>query len=581
MFQGGGVIELLKELHDDELIADIDWHFARMMVRLDGQERPEVALAAALASVQTRRGHVCLDLEACAGGPLAAVLEDPLVDRPIPPYTLPDLDAWRSSLLASPVVAGPDCEGESPLVLDDAGRLYLSRYRSAETRVAARLAEMARAEERMPGVDAKLDRLFDAKDGDQRRAVDTALHRRLCVVTGGPGTGKTFVAARVIALFLDLSFTKPDRIALAAPTGKAAARLQESVSMQMAELVERIPALRDYQVGASTVHRLLYQVRGDRLPVDAVILDEASMVDLALMSRLVGVLPADARLVVLGDAHQLASVQPGAVLGDLCAAAAMPGSPLAGCVKALTESRRFDQEGGIGRLAEAIVAGDVAAVVHALKDDAEPQTQLRPLANAGAFERLAQRHAVESWAPCLENPLGRPFPRRRVLCAHRHGPFGMHRFNRLVEAELRQRGLVGREEFYRGRPIIVTRNDRATGLSNGDTGVVVDDGDGRRVWFPELKRTDGERFEVSPARLPDHDSFFALTVHRAQGSEYDEVGFIPGSEESRLVTRELVYTAVTRARDKVVVYGGEDGVGEAVARTIVRVGGLESRLLAG
>ncbi|MDE0422828.1 MAG: exodeoxyribonuclease V subunit alpha [Gammaproteobacteria bacterium] len=575
------MIELLEELHEKDLIADIDWHFARLVARFDGHERPDVALAAALASVQTRRGHACLDLSACAGGPLASVLEDPrLVDRQIPPHALPPLDDWRDSLLASPVVAGPDAEVVAPLILDDAGRLYLSRYRNAETGAAARFVEMARIRTDVPGIKAKLDSLFGSQDFDQRRAAAAVLRRRLCIVTGGPGTGKTFVAARVIAALVDLSFAKPDRIALAAPTGKAAARLQESVSTQMAQLEEKIPALRNYQVSASTVHRLLYRTRGGRLPVDAVILDEASMVDLALMSRLVGVLPDDARLVVLGDAHQLASVQPGAVLGDLCAAATIPGSPFAGCVQALTESRRFRKQGGIGRLAEAIVAGDVAAAVGALKDERDPQTELRPLTDAGEFERLAQRHAVESWAPCLENPLVMPFPSRRVLCAHRHGPFGMHRFNRLVEAELRQRGLVGREEFYRGRPIIVTRNDRATGLSNGDIGVVVDDGDGRRVWFPELKRPDGERFEVSPARLPDHDSFFALTVHRAQGSEYDEVAFIPGPAESRVVTRELIYTAVTRARDKVVVYGGDGGVTEAVARTTVRVGGLESRLLA-
>ena len=576
------MIELLKELHDQELIADIDWHFARLISRFDGDERPEVALAAALASVRTRRGHVCLDLYACAGGPLASVLEDPLMDTPITPYTLPDLGSWRNALLASPVVAGPGSEGEAPLVLDDAGRLYLSRFRGAETGVAERLVEMARVRERMPGVDAKLDRLFDAKDADQRRAVDAVLRRRLCVVTGGPGTGKTFVAARVIALLLDIALAKPDRIALAAPTGKAAQCLQASVSAQMESLAETTPALRVYQAEASTVHRLLYRARSGSLPFDAVILDEASMVDLPLMARLVGALAADARLVVLGDANQLASVQPGAVLGDLCAAAAVPGSPLGGCVQHLTVSRRFKEQSGIDRLARAIVAGDPARALRALVDEGDAQTELQPLADIRAFEQLAKRHALDSWVPCFDDPRESPFPARRILCAHRHGPFGTHRFNRLVEAELRQRGRVGREEFYPGRPIIVTRNDPATRLSNGDTGVVVDEGGGgRRVWFPELDGPDGERFEVSPARLPDHDSFFALTVHRAQGSEYEEVGFIPGPPESRVVTRELLYTAVTRARATVVVYGGEEGVSAAVARSTVRVGGLESRLGSG
>ena len=449
-----------------------------------------------------------------------------------------------------------------------------------------RLIEMARDEEAPSAkaksrIDARLDALFSEKDADQRCAVETVLRRRLCVVTGGPGTGKTFVAARVIALLADLELASLDRIALVAPTGKAAQRLQASVSEQMQGLAETTPALHDHQLDASTVHRRLYGARGGMLAVDAVILDEASMVDLALMARLVGVMPDDARLVVLGDANQLASVRPGAVLGDLCDAAAVRDSPLAGCVRALTVSRRFTKDSGIGRLADAIVAGKGAAAVEALNDRSDTQTERQPLRDVGDFDRLATRHAVESWAPCLASPRKTPFPARRILCAHRHGPFGTQRFNRLVETQLRLRGLVGREEFYPGRPIIVTRNDPATRLSNGDTGVVVEADGGRRVWFPELQSPDGGEFEVSPARLPEHESFFALTVHRAQGSEYDEVAFVPGPPESRVVTRELFYTAVTRARSKVVVHGGADSVAKAVARSTVRAGGLASRLVSG
>ena len=576
------MIEILEELHEQDLIADIDWHFARLMARFDGDERPDVALAAALASVRTRRGHVCLDLARFAGGPLAAVLEAGAVgDGDCPAYTLPSLADWRCSLLASPVVAGSDGEEPAPLVLDDTGRLYLARYRDAERNVASRLIAMAQAEKVVSGAEPMLERLFEGRNPDQRRAVDAALRRRLCVVTGGPGTGKTFVAARIIALLLDRGLAKPERIALAAPTGKAAARLQESVSRQVAEILSKVPALDGYEATASTVHRLLYRVRGGSLPVDAVILDEASMVDLALMARLVAVLPTDARLVVLGDAHQLSSVQPGAVMGDLCDAGEVSDSPLHGCVVALTESHRFEKDSGIGRLADAIVTGNAAAALGALRGRRDPQTELLPLADETAFERLAEHQATEFWAPCLRDPRATPFPKRRVLCGHRHGPFGTYRFNRLVEAELRQLGLVGREEFYLGRPIIVTRNDGATGLSNGDTGVVVDHEDGKRVWFPDLKKPDGQPFEVSPARLPHHDSFFALTVHRAQGSEYDEVAFVPGPADSRVVTRELFYTAVTRAREKVTVYGSQESVTSAVERSTNRIGGLASRLVSG
>ena len=572
-----GPMELLQELHEQELIADIDWHFARFIGKFD-DDRPEVALGAALASVRTRGGHVCLDLAACAGASIAGVLDIAATEgHEIPSYPLPSLEAWREALLASPVVAGPGCSDARPLVLDERGRLYLARYRNAESRLTERLHAMVKATESPADLDALLDRLFDAGDNDQRRAARAVLGRRLCVVTGGPGTGKTHLAARLIALFLDLDCAKPDRIALAAPTGKAAARLQESVTAQLDDLAPKVGAVRAYEARASTVHRLLYQARRGELPVDAVVLDEASMVDLTLMSRLVEALPEEARLVVLGDAHQLASVQPGAVLGDLCAAAGRPDSPLAGCVVELTESHRFTQDGGIGRLAQAIVSGDHAQALAALRDPDDPHTESQPLAGPRAFESLAAKHATESWLPCFRDP-DKPFPALRVLCSHRHGPFGTVRFNRLVEAELRRRGAVSRETFYPGRPIIVTRNDRATELSNGDTGVVVGDGDSRRVWFPDLKPRDGGRFEVSPARLPEHESFFALTVHRAQGSEYDEVAFVPGPADSPVTTRELFYTAVTRAREKVIVYADEKVVSDAVARVTERIGGLDVSL---
>jgi len=568
-------MDVLEELHDQALLADIDWHFARLIARFDA-ERPEVALGAALASVRTRGGHVCLDLRNCAGRPIAESLDAATVaEREVPAYSLPPLATWRSALLASPVVAGPGCEEERPLALDVQGRLYLARYREAKRSVASRLVAMAEVVDTPAGLGAKLDRLFDPGDDEKRRAARAVLQRRLSVVTGGPGTGKTTLAARLIALFLDLDLAKPDRIALVAPTGKAATRLQESVASQIKELAKTNDALGDYEAKASTVHRLLYRARRGELPVDAVILDEASMVDLALMSRLVNHMPADARLVVLGDANQLASVQPGAVLGDLCTAAGVSNSPLQGCVLKLTESHRFNKDGGIGRLAQAIVSGDSDLAWTAMNDAEEARIEWRPLADAQAFESLAASHAAESWVPCLRDPGRSPFPKLRVLCAHRHGPFGTVRFNRLVEAELRRRGVVGRETFYPGRPIVVTRNDRATDLSNGDTGVVVGRGEDRRVWFPDLEFRDGGRFEVSPARLPEHESFFALTVHRAQGSEYDEVAFVPGPVDSPVTTRELFYTAVTRAREKVIVFGDQKGIVAAVARATERVGGLE------
>ena len=486
------------------------------------------------------------------------------------------------------------------------------------------------------GLDAALDRLFPgaAPDDRPRAAARTAVLRRLCVVSGGPGTGKTTTAAAIVALLVELGLAAPDRIALAAPTGKAAARLQEAVRGQRQALLSRAPALEGFDPRATTVHRWLLHHARKGLAADALILDEGSMVDLTLMAQVLRALPDGARLVLLGDASQLASVQPGSVFADLCRAGegraedgtrppqrspeadretapssrhptgldeapAIPHrgiakrppqrSPLASCVVELVRNWRFDERGGLGRLAAAVVRGDAPAAVAALRDPSDRAAELRPLPDAAAFERLAVRFADERFAPALREarklrgPPGEdagPLPSFRVLCAHRVGAFGAERFNRSVERRLRALGLVGTHDpFYPGRPILVTRNDPRTRLSNGDTGVVLRDAAGRaQVWFPELAGADGGPRLVPPARLPPHESFFALTVHRAQGSEYDEVAVAPGPADSRVATRELLYTAVTRARRRVVVYGSGESVAAAAERSTKRSSGLRDAL---
>ena len=575
---------LIDELCAAGLLEDIDRAFAGLIADFDGRGLPEVALAAALASARCRAGHAYLDLRRCAGRTVGAALGESVEegDRPTP-----DFATWQDLLEESPAVAGPTVTEPRPLVLDRRGRLYLARFRNAERRVSERLLALAKP---LPGTGdiapGLVDALFPPGDGAPRRAARTALERRLCVVTGGPGTGKTTLAARLIGLLVGAGLAAPDRVGLAAPTGKAAARLQESVGGQVAAMASRVPALVDYQARASTVHRLLSRLRwggasrARLLTLDVLVVDEASMVDLGLMARLLEAIPEGARLIVLGDADQLASVQPGAVLGDLCRAARPEDAPLHPCVVTLKKSYRFDAAGGIGRLAGAIVAGDGQETLAALQDAGETGTGLRQLRDADSFARMAARYAADVVAPGLRDlrargPAARPFPAARVLCAHRTGPFGAERFNRLVEERLRGRGIVTRgEPFYAGRPIIVRRNDPVTGLSNGDTGVVLRRDGTTRVWFPELG-TAGDRFEVAPSRLPEHESFFALTVHRAQGSEYDQVAFVPGPADSAVLTRELFYTAVTRARKRVTVHGDAAAVRAAVARATERATGLE------
>ena len=617
-------VPLLDTLYGEGHLADVDLHFGRLIAELDGGGGPELPLAAALASAWTRDGHACLALSEVAGRDWPRTGAGAV--------RLPALEPWMEALDASPIVARPGDGERRPLVLDRQGRLYLERLRTAEQAVADGLRRLAEDDAgvdpkgldaasggRIPesgprpepdGLGAALDRLFPGATPDDRprAAARTAVLRRLCVVSGGPGTGKTTTAAAIVALLVELGLAAPDRIALAAPTGKAAARLQEAVRGQRQALLSRAPALEGFDPRATTVHRwLLHHVRKG-LAADALILDEGSMVDLTLMAQVLRALPDGARLVLLGDASQLASVQPGSVFADLCRAEgeraeirepAIPHSgiakrpprrsPLASCVVELVRNWRFDERGGLGRLAAAVVRGDAPAAVAALRDPSDTAVELRPLPDAAAFERLAVRFADEWFAPALRKARklrgppdegAGPLPSFRVLCAHRVGPFGAERFNRSVERRLRALGLVrAHDAFYPGRPILVTRNDPRTRLSNGDTGVVLRDTDGRaQVWFPELEDAEGELRLVPPARLPPHESFFALTVHRAQGSEYDEVAVVPGPADSRVATRELLYTAVTRARRRMVVYGAAESVAAAVERPTERSSGLRDAL---
>ena len=659
-------VPLLDTLYGEGHLADVDLHFGRLIAELDGGGGPELPLAAALASAWTRDGHACLALSEVAGRDWPRTGAGAV--------RLPALEPWIEALDASPIVARSGDGERRPLVLDRQGRLYLERLRTAEQAVADGLRRLAEDDAgvdpkgldaasggRIPesgprpepdGLDAALDRLFPGATPDDRprAAARTAVLRRLCVVSGGPGTGKTTTAAAIVALLVELGLAAPDRIALAAPTGKAAARLQEAVRGQRQALLSRAPALEGFDPRATTVHRwLLHHVRKG-LAADALILDEGSMVDLTLMAQVLRALPDGARLVLLGDASQLASVQPGSVFADLCRAGggrveggnggigpgriaagadraeagigetvtgaagteetreagresalssssptALDGgrppqrSPLASCVVELVRNWRFDERGGLGRLAAAVVRGDAPAAVAALRDPSDTAVELRPLPDAAAFERLAVRFADEWFAPALRRARelrgppdegAGPLPSFRVLCAHRVGPFGAERFNRSVERRLRALGLVrAHDAFYPGRPILVTRNDPRTRLSNGDTGVVLRDADGRaQVWFPELEDTEGGPRLVPPARLPPHESFFALTVHRAQGSEYDEVAVVPGPADSRVATRELLYTAVTRARRRMVVYGAAESVAAAVERPTERSSGLRDAL---
>lgn len=577
----------LEQLAEAGVLTDIDRYFARLMSNLGADST--VALAAATTSAVHRGGHSCLELRN-AGKEIAELVEQPhsgptsQLAGELAEMRLPDRATLTAALTSSPVVGGGEAASEDlPLVLDR-DRLYLHRLFAAECRLAERMLALAGSRDPEAGAEQVIGRVF-ARGEDRTEhaeaAIRAALERRLCIVTGGPGTGKTTLAAKLIAALVASRAAEPRRIGLAAPTGKASSRLQESVSGKLAEdPLNHVFRDLDLPAEARTIHRLLADRNQPLARLQALVVDECSMADLPLMVRLLDALPEQCRLILLGDANQLSSVEPGSVFSDLCKAGSR--GALAPCVVTLTRNYRFRADSGIGQLAAAVVAGDAGRAVGILADGRDGETRLHELEGESAFDDFARSCAGE-WdghmAAVETRRTDAPFPARRVLCSHRRGPFGTARFNRLVERRLAEMGRRSeRGDFYVGRPIIVTRNDRQTGLSNGDTGVVrLDDGGHRKVWFPDLDH-EGEPFEVTPSRLPEHESFFALTVHRAQGSEYNEVVFMPGDAASRVNTRELFYTAATRARKKVTVMATQRAVGAAVSRTTSRATGLLDRL---
>lgn len=601
---------LLDRLAAAGVVDALDVHFARLLARRDADER--VHLAAALASRRTGDGHVCLELPEVAGTALGPDGAD----------VAPALADWTQALRASPAVGRP---GERrPLVFDDAHRLYLWRYWAYEQRVADALRRRAVDVDDAPDAAAlrrDLAAFFPGTAGVaapdwQRVAAATAALRRLCVVSGGPGTGKTSTVIRLLALLVAHAKTPP-RIALAAPTGKAAARMQEAMATARAGLSLPPAVVAALPTSASTVHRLLGPRPGsvyfrhdarNPLPYDVVVIDEASMVDLALMAKLVDALPPDARLVLLGDKDQLSSVEAGAVLGDVCGpvpgfsaafrdrVAALTGeplpagdattSPMCDTVVVLRHSHRFPDTSGIGRLAAAVNGGDAASAMALLRTPGDDLAWRETSAGAAPGDALAAA-TVAGFAPYLERVHAGAAPADvlaalggfRVLCAHREGPGGVVALNAAVETLLAAKGVVPRRRpWYAGRPVMVTRNDATLGLFNGDVGVALPEPDGSlRVWFATER---GPR-AVPPARLPEHETVWALTVHKSQGSEFDRVLLALPAAPSRVTTRELVYTAVTRARKRVEVWGPEAVLVAAIERRLERSSGLRDALWGG
>ena len=603
---------LLRTFNDAGVLSAADVHVAQCLGRLCGEQSEPALLAAAFAARAPRLAHVCTDLETARD----RVSVD--TDLPVDVAALPWPDGWLGVVEASPLVA----DG-GPLKLVGT-RLYLDRYWREERQVAADLG--ARGQVVVPDVDhgllaTGLSRLFTNEPPDyQRLAAATAVLRRFAVVAGGPGTGKTTTVARVLALLHEQAAgagQRPPLVALAAPTGKAAARLEEAVHEEAGRLAISDDA-REWllRLSAVTLHRLLgwqpgnrarfRHDRRNRLPHGVVVVDETSMVALTMMARLLEAVRPTARLVLVGDPDQLASVEAGAVLGDIVGPAAerlllsepaarslseVAGQPVeageppahaavADGIVVLRTVHRF--RGAIAQLAEAVQRGDAGAAVEALSGEHDDLAWLKvDVATAGSGALHPVREAVVEAGTRVSEAAASGRGREalaalggfRLLCAHRRGPYGVATWTARVERWL---GLAGTAGWYPGRPLLVTENDYGLGLYNGDSGVVVAHGDAGAVRAVFERR--GELLELTPQRLASVDTVYAMTVHKAQGSQFEAVAVVLPDPTSPILTRELLYTAITRARRRLILVGTEEAVRGAVERPVTRASGLRESL---
>lgn len=596
---------LLADFNRADVVNAADVHAATLIGELWNEPDQSVRLAIALIVRALRSGSVCLDITRLSHM-VTDTLEEAPRDLPWPPP-----DEWAAAIRRSPAVgAGRLAEDPRPLRLHH-DLLYLERYWRTEHTVRRHLNARQRRTP-PPGHGSvlrhHLDVLFDDPDlpsdqpHHQRLAAAMTLLNQVTVVAGGPGTGKTTVVAKILALHEALRDAAPI-VALAAPTGKAAARLEEAVLQTLAGL--GAPYATTTVPPAVTLHRLLGWRRGQSapthtatnpLPHELVVIDEMSMVSLPQMAHLLEALRPEARLVLVGDPDQLAPVDAGAVLADITRAA--PAAPTA-LIESLTELQPADRPaaspagagvvrlqhtwrygGGIDLLARAIRSGDADRALDVLAGDGDDvrlvETSERLSATALAsvegqvvavgrrmFE-AAEHGATSAALQALEE--------HRVLCAHAHGPFGVARWERQVHEWIREAvsGYGHPGELHPGLPVMVTENDSEVGLYNGDTGVIVRIAQGLRAAFAR----GGAPTLFTSLQLNAVASVHAMTVHKSQGSQFRRVSVVLPPAESPLLTRELVYTAVTRAREGVEILGSADALVKAIRRPASRASGL-------
>lgn len=609
-----------------------DRQFARHLTELNGAEVPELLLASALTSYGISRGDTCLVLDTVAKSSLYTNPDLRVVRQKVPP-----VEKWRKVLLKQKVVTTPpeasqtdvgseesetDSAGSSdppiaPLILDSDNRLYLARYWSLEQSLVASVNRLL--ERDVPEIDKTklggvLSALFDSTEEPdwQKAAVANSVLSNLSVITGGPGTGKTYTVTALLAALLDQG-VEARKIALAAPTGKASTRLTQSIRNNLSGLLQKLN-LPEASFESVTLHKLIGMRPGRVRPMhnkdapllhDVVIIDEASMIDLPLMARTFEALSDNARIVLIGDKDQLHSVESGMVLGDICGGrsraelsqkrceeltgigvggtppCAKPGGKIADHIIYLDKSHRVLDDGGISALANAVNEGNVESAFDLLASEKRPGLVLMPQIPT-SLDSVLRDHVL----PACREYIAADSPAEAllkmtdtgVLCALRHGPSGALKINSLVEKLLADEGLCdANAQYYHGQPIMVTENSNPQRLYNGDHGLVLADDNGSFAVHFATEGTTTEARAISPNRLPKHENFYAMTIHKSQGSEYSTVVVVLPETDSPILNRELLYTAITRARSRVIVIANEAQLRTCIEKRSVRQSGLRDK----
>ncbi|MFP8488232.1 exodeoxyribonuclease V subunit alpha [Gracilimonas sp. Q87] len=591
----------LQNWKHEGLITDVELEYARFLRQLDPAANDEILLAGTACIFAQKNGHICIDLNKPTNEPLFD--EDKTGIR----LDTATFEKWLNSLGTSELVSK---DGSlQPLVMEE-GRLYLHKFWKFEEELTAWIRNRAKITNEITENEKKVIAEFIKPKKEQfvsnwqEVALCLSFIKNLIVISGGPGTGKTHTVLNIITAQLLSNQNKNYNIALTAPTGKAARRLIDSIEEGKESLPNHLKEEIVLPESAMTVHKLLgasyrsntFQYDNENhLPHDIVVVDEASMLDINMWVRLVRAIGPNTKLVVLGDKDQLASVEAGSILGDICAGensysnevatqisdltgtaplTAAPNTPaINDCVVFLTKSYRFSDDSGIKKLADAINDQNSEAVLNLLQNEDHPDLKwIEPKTNT--LEKIISKYGLNHFEEYSANDEKRmeASNSRKILCAIRKTKYGVESINQLVEIGIkRKNSLIISNDWYDGRLVMATKNDAALRIRNGEMGIF-------NIKEDKIQFEGEHNFSISPSRLADYESAYAITIHKSQGSEFEDVAIMLPESYSDVLSKEILYTAVTRARKNTLVFGSKDVIQKTVERSVNRQSGVKGKI---